>query len=186
MAKQVQALLTDLVQRMGVRRPVRMLKARAWAVPMLVGAFKPLILMPPAMLLGLSTAQLQAVLAHELAHVRRYDYLVLLLQRLAETLLFYHPGIWWLSRRLQLEQEQCCDDVAALRLSVIAACMRGRWRPLRKSDCRASPGAAWGMTPALAATGSGATQLLRRMCPPAGTGASQRPTAQCARPRRPW
>src|ERR687891_1536007 len=61
---------------------------------------------------GLSAQQLEAILAHELAHIRRHDYLVNLLQTLVETLLFYHPAVWWLSRRIRLEREHCCDDLA--------------------------------------------------------------------------
>jgi len=66
-----------------------------------------------AMLTGLSPSELTAVVAHELAHVRRHDYLVNLLQTMVETLLFYHPAVWWLSRRVRIEREHCCDDLAA-------------------------------------------------------------------------
>ena len=66
----------------------------------------------PATLLGLTTQQLEAVLAHELAHIRRYDYLVNLLQMAVETLLFYHPAVWWTSSRIRHERELCCDDLA--------------------------------------------------------------------------
>src|SRR5207302_6055197 len=61
---------------------------------------------------GLSTAQLEAILAHELAHVRRHDYLVNLLQTLVETVFFYHPAVWWLSNQVRNEREICCDDIA--------------------------------------------------------------------------
>ena len=63
-------------------------------------------------LAALSPAQVEAILAHELAHIRRHDYLVNLLQTLVETLLFYHPAVWWLSRRIRTERENCCDDLA--------------------------------------------------------------------------
>ena len=63
-------------------------------------------------MLGLAPQQLEAVLAHELAHIRRHDYLVNVLQMMAETLFFYHPAIWWASRRIRVERELCCDDVA--------------------------------------------------------------------------
>ena len=63
-------------------------------------------------LAGLPPHQLEAILAHELAHIRRHDYLVNLLQTLVETLLFYHPAVWWLSRRIRAERENCCDDLA--------------------------------------------------------------------------
>ncbi len=77
-----------------------------------VGLFKPMILLPAAWVTELPADMLEAVLAHELAHVRRLDLWVNLLQRIVETLLFYHPAVWWLSRRLRIERELCCDDLA--------------------------------------------------------------------------
>jgi hypothetical protein len=73
---------------------------------------KPVVLLPASALAGLSPHQLEAILAHELAHIRRHDYLVNLVQTLVETLLFYHPAVWWLSRRIRAERENCCDDLA--------------------------------------------------------------------------
>ena len=73
---------------------------------------KPVVLLPVAALSGLSPEQLQAILAHELAHVRRHDYLVNLLQSVVETLLFYHPAMWWVSAQVRTEREHCCDDLA--------------------------------------------------------------------------
>jgi ketosteroid isomerase-like protein len=67
---------------------------------------------PASALAGLTPEQLEAVLAHELAHVRRHDYLVNLFQSLVETLLFYHPAVWWISKRIRVEREHCCDDLA--------------------------------------------------------------------------
>ncbi len=64
------------------------------------------------MVTGLPEAQLELILAHELAHIRRHDYLVNLLQTLVETIFFYHPAVWWLSRQIRNERENCCDDVA--------------------------------------------------------------------------
>ena len=64
------------------------------------------------MLTGLTPEQLEAILTHELAHVRRHDYLLNLLQTAAETLLFFHPAVWWISRRIRIERENCCDDLA--------------------------------------------------------------------------
>ena len=78
-----------------------------------IGLFKPMILLPAAWVMELPADMLEAVLAHELAHVRRLDLWVNLLQRLVETLLFYHPAVWWLSRRLRIERELCCDELAA-------------------------------------------------------------------------
>ncbi len=82
-------------------------------VPMVIGWIKPVVLLPATVLAGLSSAQLEAVLAHELAHIRRHDYLVNLLQNAVETVFFYHPAIWWISRIVREEREHCCDDIAA-------------------------------------------------------------------------
>src|SRR6185369_12620027 len=76
------------------------------------GWMRPAILLPASTLSGLSVAQIEAILAHELAHIRRHDYIVNLLQCVIETLLFYHPAVWWVSRRVRDERELCCDDMA--------------------------------------------------------------------------
>ena len=81
-------------------------------VPVVIGWLRPIILLPPAACLGLNPQQLEAVLAHELAHIKRHDFLVNSLQRIAEALLFYHPGAWWISRQIRIEREHCCDDAA--------------------------------------------------------------------------
>jgi beta-lactamase regulating signal transducer with metallopeptidase domain len=81
-------------------------------VPCVIGWLRPIILLPPAACLGLTPQQLEAVLAHELAHIKRRDFLVNSLQRIAEALLFYHPGAWWTSRQIRIEREHCCDDAA--------------------------------------------------------------------------
>jgi beta-lactamase regulating signal transducer with metallopeptidase domain/type II secretory pathway component GspD/PulD (secretin)/protein involved in polysaccharide export with SLBB domain len=104
------ATLHRLAVRMGIHSPIRLLASSAIEVPTLLGALKPLILLPAAALAGLSTAQLEALLAHELAHIRRHDYLANLLQSLLETAFFYHPAVWWLSARIRQERENCCDD----------------------------------------------------------------------------
>jgi beta-lactamase regulating signal transducer with metallopeptidase domain len=68
--------------------------------------------LPVGALTGLTTQQLKTIIAHELAHIRRHDYLINLLQAMIETLLFYHPAVWWVSRRIRQEREHCCDDLA--------------------------------------------------------------------------
>ncbi len=78
--------------------------------PMVVGWLRPLVLMPAAAMGGLSADQLEWILVHELTHVRRHDYLINLLQISAETLLFYHPAVWWISAVIRREREHCCDD----------------------------------------------------------------------------
>ena len=80
--------------------------------PMVIGLLRPVILIPASALSGLAPAQLEAILAHELAHIWRHDYVVNLLQILVETVMFYHPAVWWISSRIRLEREQACDDIA--------------------------------------------------------------------------
>lgn len=80
--------------------------------PLLIGWLKPMILLPASMLTGYSTAQVESILAHELAHVRRHDYLISVVQTCIETVLFYHPAVWWVSKQIRIEREQCCDDLA--------------------------------------------------------------------------
>lgn len=107
-----QEAVNDLARRIGTRRAVCLLESSRAAVPMLIGWLRPVVLVPTAALVGLSPQQLRAVLAHELAHVRRHDYLINLVQAVFESVLFYHPAVWWLSDRLRVEREYCCDDIA--------------------------------------------------------------------------
>jgi beta-lactamase regulating signal transducer with metallopeptidase domain len=106
------AIITNLARRMGLNRPVRTLVSALANGPSVIGWLRPVLLIPAATLAGLTPEQLDAVLAHELAHIRRYDYLVNLLQMAVEALLFYHPAVWWISTRIRQERELCCDDVA--------------------------------------------------------------------------
>src|SRR5436190_9418936 len=106
------AALRRLAARLRVNRPVRLLQSALVHVPAVLGCVRPVILLPASALTGLTPLQLEALLAHELAHVRRYDYLVNLVQSVIETLLFYHPAVWWISARVRDEREHCCDDLA--------------------------------------------------------------------------
>jgi bla regulator protein blaR1 len=105
-------LVAALAKRFGLTRRIRVLIAGDGASPSVVGWLRPVVMVPSAALLGLTAEQLESVLAHELAHIRRHDYLVNLLQVLAETLLFYHPAVWWVSASMRRERELCCDDLA--------------------------------------------------------------------------
>jgi TonB family protein len=105
-------VVTRLTKIMGVQRKVRALMSSMVESPSVVGWLRPVILLPPATLMGLTSLQLEAIIAHEIAHIRRYDYLVNMVQMLVETLLFYHPAVWWTSKRMRLERELCCDDLA--------------------------------------------------------------------------
>jgi beta-lactamase regulating signal transducer with metallopeptidase domain len=100
-----------LAREAGIRRPVRVLESSLAQVPMVIGWLRPAILLPAAALTGLTPQQLEAILAHELAHVRRNDYWMNLLQAAAEILLFYHPAVWWVSNRIRVEREHSCDDM---------------------------------------------------------------------------
>jgi beta-lactamase regulating signal transducer with metallopeptidase domain len=111
-AAHIQVMAAGVAARLSLRRAVNVFESPAVAVPVLVGWLQPAVVFPVAALAGLSPAQIEALLAHELAHVRRHDYLVNLLQSFAEVVLFYHPAMWWLSRRVRAERELCCDDVA--------------------------------------------------------------------------
>ncbi|HTI03849.1 MAG TPA: HEAT repeat domain-containing protein [Gemmatimonadales bacterium] len=110
------AVLARLATRLRVTRPVRLLESLAVEVPAVIGWLRPVILVPTSALTGLTPQQLEVLLAHELAHVRRYDYLVNVVQCAIETLLFYHPAVWWVSRCVREEREHCCDDL------VVATC----------------------------------------------------------------
>ncbi|MFC1738394.1 M56 family metallopeptidase [Planctomycetota bacterium] len=116
MVRQVDASLhsrlRELAELLGIRRAVTLVESALVQVPTVVGWLKPVILLPASALTGLSSEQLQAILAHELAHIRRHDYLVNILQTVIEILGFYHPAIWWISRKIRAERENCCDDLA--------------------------------------------------------------------------
>ncbi len=107
-----EGVVRRLGQRLGVGRRVAILESAAVSVPAVLGWLRPVILVPASVLSGLAPQQLEAVLAHELAHVRRHDYLVNLLQTMIETLLFDNPAVWWVSRQVRVERENCCDDLA--------------------------------------------------------------------------
>jgi beta-lactamase regulating signal transducer with metallopeptidase domain len=108
----IEETLSRLVGVLRVSAPVRLYESALVQVPTVIGWLRPVILLPASALTGLSTAQLELILAHELAHIRRGDYLMNLLQTAVETLLFYHPAVWWVSHRMRVEREHCCDDLA--------------------------------------------------------------------------
>ena len=103
---------TSLSQRLNLPRTVRLLLTEKTKVPATAGLFRPAVLVPASLLTGLSTREMELVLAHELAHIKRHDFLVNLLQKTAESLLFYHPAVWWISSQISTERENCCDDLA--------------------------------------------------------------------------
>jgi WD40 repeat protein/beta-lactamase regulating signal transducer with metallopeptidase domain len=108
----LRARLDELTRRLRIATPVRLLESALAEVPTVIGWLKPVVLLPARACTGLSTEQIEAILAHELAHIKRFDYAINCVQVLVETLLFYHPVVWWLSQSIRREREQCCDDVA--------------------------------------------------------------------------
>jgi beta-lactamase regulating signal transducer with metallopeptidase domain len=108
----VQAGFQRISAALGLRRPVLLRVTSAIAGPVTVGALRSLVLLPLTAATSLSPDELEVVLAHELAHVRRADFLWNLLQTLVETLFFFHPAVWWIGARIRHERELCCDDLA--------------------------------------------------------------------------
>jgi beta-lactamase regulating signal transducer with metallopeptidase domain len=98
--------------KMGLGRVIQYCECLRLEAPAVLGWFRPVVLLPAKALTGLSEDQIEAVIAHELAHIRRLDCFVNLFQIAAETLLFYHPAVWWASQRIRAERENCCDDEA--------------------------------------------------------------------------
>src|SRR6266478_2040572 len=101
-----------LQRRMGIERFIQYCECHRLDAPAVLGWFRPVVLLPVRALTGLTEAQIEAVIAHELAHIRRLDCFVNLFQIATETLLFYHPAVWWVSQRIRAERENCCDDEA--------------------------------------------------------------------------
>jgi beta-lactamase regulating signal transducer with metallopeptidase domain len=108
-----QARVTGLAGRFGIARPVRLGLVDDLPSPVTAGWWRPVILLPTSLASGMPVELLEALLAHELAHIARHDYLVNLMQGVIEIVLFYHPAVWWLSNRIRLEREQVADDLAA-------------------------------------------------------------------------
>lgn len=98
--------------RMGFERVIRYCECDRLDAPAAFGWIRPVVLLPVRALSGLTEDQIEAVIAHELAHIRRLDCFVNLFQIGVETLLFYHPAVWWVSQRIRIEREHCCDDEA--------------------------------------------------------------------------
>ena len=110
--QELQERCMALQRRMGLDRVIRYCECHRLDAPAVLGWFRPVVLLPMRALTGMDEQQIEAVIAHELAHIRRLDCFVNLFQIAVETLLFYHPAVWWVSQRVRAERENCCDDEA--------------------------------------------------------------------------
>jgi beta-lactamase regulating signal transducer with metallopeptidase domain len=145
----------DLGEALGIDRAVRVLETAATEVPSVVGLLRPVILLPVSTLSGLTPRQVEMILAHELAHVRRHDLVVNLLQAIVETLWFYHPAVWWISNRVRIERENCCDDLA---VAICGDPLQYARALTRLEELRARP-----LALAASATGGSLIERIRRL-----------------------
>nr|NQU89779.1 M48 family metalloprotease [Bacteroidota bacterium] len=105
------AILTSLSDKMGIRKNIPLLESVFAKAPMVIGHFKPVILLPAGLVFSMPVDQLEAILAHELAHIKRKDFLINTLKSVLEIIFFYHPAMWWMSSVFDQEREHCCDDI---------------------------------------------------------------------------
>jgi GWxTD domain-containing protein len=150
-----QQRLNQLRNRLRLSQPVALLETCLADVPVVIGYLRPVILIPVGLLAGMPARQVESILLHELAHVLRRDYLVNLLQTIAEGFLFYNPAVWWISRVMRAERENCCDDVVVAAMGnapEYAAALAA----LEQTRCAANPAA-------LAATGGSLVKRIRRL-----------------------
>jgi hypothetical protein len=147
----VRETVARLREALRVTAAVQVFESALVHAPTVIGWFRPVVLVPTSALTGLTPQQLELILAHELAHIRRRDYLVNLLQTAVETLLFYHPAVFWVSGRMRMEREHCCDDLA------VAAC----GSPVRYARALADLQGLCAEAPVLAMAASGGSLLER-------------------------
>jgi GWxTD domain-containing protein len=153
-----QARLSTLSTKLRLSQKVQLVESCFADAPMVIGHLRPVILVPLGMLTGYPAAQVEAILLHELAHIRRHDYLVNAIQRALEGLFFYHPATWWISAVIRAEREKCCDDIAVAvsgnareYAAVLTALEEKRWTAAE---------------PALAITGGSLMKRIRRLLYP--------------------
>jgi len=153
--------VASLAAQLNISRPVALLESYLAEVPMVIGYLRPVILAPIGMLAGLPLNQVEAILLHELAHIRRADYLINLMQTMIESLLFYHPAVWWISNVVRAERENCCDDFVLARNAdprAYATALLSMEQNRRGVDYAAEPRAM-----ALAANGGHLLKRVRRI-----------------------
>ena len=151
--KTLQEKLNHICRKENIRRRVSIFMSELVQVPVVVGFFKSVILVPASTLTNLNSQELESILRHELAHIRRYDAVVNLLQMLLETTLFYHPAVWWVSRQVRMDRELCCDRWAAKNNGQAKTLARAL---LRLEESRAA-------TPVMAATGGNLMTRIQRL-----------------------
>jgi beta-lactamase regulating signal transducer with metallopeptidase domain len=113
--KEWQTRFEDLRVRLKINQQVKLLQSKIVQTPMVIGWIKPIVLVPAGVFFGMNPKELETILAHELLHVRRFDYAVNFAQSFVEILFFYHPAVWWISANIRCERECACDD-AVVRL----------------------------------------------------------------------
>jgi VWFA-related protein len=154
-----QRTLERIAEHTGVKRTVRLLVSSLVDVPTVIGWLRPAILVPVEFLTGVSVEHITALLAHEIAHIRRHDYLASILQSIAEAVLFYHPGVWWISEQIRAERELCCDDLAVAATGDVLAYARALAElESRQPSC---------LHAVLAANGGSLVNRIRRLIEPA-------------------
>ncbi len=149
-----QERMDALRARICVTRAVKLLESGLAEAPAVVGHLRPVILMPVGLVAGLPVGQVEAILLHELAHIRRGDYLINVLQSVAEGIFFYHPATWWISAAVRREREHCCDDLVVATQGD-AHCYASALAALEQSR--------WSADPAVAATGGNLVRRIRRL-----------------------
>jgi beta-lactamase regulating signal transducer with metallopeptidase domain len=148
-------LIEDLSERAGLKKGVELVESAMVRTPMVVGFLKPMILFPMGVLNRLSTEEVEAILAHELAHVLRNDYVFNILQSVVEALFYFHPAVWWMSAQIRNERESACDDIA---INLIKNKMNYARALVAIQEMAYFP-----MTPALAFAGQRKSQFMMRM-----------------------
>jgi outer membrane protein assembly factor BamB/beta-lactamase regulating signal transducer with metallopeptidase domain len=163
--------LLEMIRRVARRAGLKTAPVVAWcqrvSVPVVVGVARPLILLPASLASGLMPDQIESLLTHELAHIRRHDLWVNLLQRLIEAMCFFHPAVWYVSRRVSIERENCCDDFVLSagwpRVQYADALVRMAELCLALRGTRAAPSALLPQPTLLAASGESPSQFKRRV-----------------------
>ncbi|MEJ7617170.1 MAG: M56 family metallopeptidase [Pyrinomonadaceae bacterium] len=162
------AALDRLARHLDISRRVGVYQSTLVQVPTTIGWLRPVVLVPESAFASLSAPQLEAILAHELTHIRRHDYLINILQSLAEALLFYHPAVWWVAKQIRVEREHVCDDRAIAVTGSVATYARALTEiELLCQRVAAGGGGGWRSPLALGAGGAPLLARIGRLIKPA-------------------